>query len=450
MEEENKMRQLYRAILFVFIFFVVFSSISFALSPETHENINEFVAKNTLDVFLMDAYLQNQLGFENGVYEEIKGNYWVPFIRTTKPVWKWIKIGGRYEDKPPWVIPYLRSVNHFHDPLTEEGFSGFFFGLLLSGDSSVVWAQKPLGVQKPGGHYSWQDARDYFYNALTLTNKTDRDDNFAKTFRAMGQLMHLVEDVSVPAHVRNDGHLVGYEEWVGKNINISTISPIFFDKSIFDRPISGLPIANIFDTNQYSGTNPNVTIGSYIGLSEFTNSNFFSEDTIFNNYPHPAEENTTAQLVQQNAKDGQIDETWYIQGYTSQRLAAYSYFWNEGGVLINLGRWKYHLDDFVYSDYASQLIPRAIGYSAGLLDYFFRGEIEITLPDSGVYALTNDSGTGFTKVTLLAKNTTSTGEEMTDGSIELVVKYKLAQEDPFQSYPVPTEEFTYNWQRGQT
>ncbi len=82
-----------------------------------------------------------------------------------------------------------------------------------------------------------------------------------------------------------------------------------------------------------------------------------------------------------------------------------------------------------------------------LLDYFFRGSIEITLPNSAVYSLT-DPATGFTRITLLAKNTTPNGEEMTDGSIELVVKYRLALEDPFRNYPPDypfqaAEEFSY-------
>jgi len=37
-------------------------------------------------------------------------------------------------------------------------------------------------------------------------------------------------------------------------------------------------------------------------------------------------------------------------------------------------------------------IPRAIAYSTGLLDFFFRGEIELTLPPEGVYAVV-DQGT---------------------------------------------------------
>jgi hypothetical protein len=102
------------------------------------------------------------------------------------------------------------------------------------------------------------------------------------------------------------------------------------------------------------------------------------------------------------------------------------------------------LDGGVYEDYARKLLPRAVGYSAGLIKYFFRGNIEITLPNTGAYASTEDPVKGFTKITLLAKNASPEGEEMPDGKIELVVKYKLALGDPFQSLPVPTtDEFVY-------
>lgn len=45
----------------------------------------------------------------------------------------------------------------------------------------------------------WSDARDYFYKALTATNNNDRETYFAKTFQAIGQVLHMLEDMSVPA-----------------------------------------------------------------------------------------------------------------------------------------------------------------------------------------------------------------------------------------------------------
>lgn len=39
-----------------------------------------------------------------------------------------------------------------------------------------------------------------------------------------------------------------------------------------------------------------------------------------------------------------------------------------------------------YDDKASLLIPRAAAYSAGLINYFFRGKMQISLPPDGVYS----------------------------------------------------------------
>jgi hypothetical protein len=65
-----------------------------------------------------------------------------------------------------------------------------------------------------------------------------------------------------------------------------------------------------------------------------------------------------------------------------------------------------------------------------------------TPPEDG--PMSTDPSEGFTRIVLDARNTTPNEEAMADGSIELVVKYKVAIEDPFQSQPVPsTDTFSY-------
>ena len=97
----------------------------------------------------------------------------------------------------------------------------------------------------------------------------------------------------------------------------------------------------------------------------------------------------------------------------------------------------------MYKEYANKLIPRAIGYSSQVLQYFFRGFLEISLPGSEVYSVTT-ADDGFDKITLAVKNNSVSTDEMTDGEIYLVLKYKVAQSDPFQSVPVPvSSDFTY-------
>lgn len=442
----------------VFLFLFGFNCLTtYALEVKTHEAINEYIAKNTLNGFSLSDYLDENLGFRGGEEEEIKG----------QKVYKWLCDGGKYEDKPLWTLPYLRSVNHFHDPLTDAGFTGIWGSVMLWGDSSLYWAQDPIGTQDPGGHYSWHDVRDYFYKALTSDDNTIRQKNFSDTFRGLGQLMHLVEDLSVPEHTRDDGHYVfyNYEDWVTEmdanglsNVSIQPqtglisvrgvpVSPVFFDPSVLGNInlLAAVPVANLFDTDQYNGTNPNITMQNNIGLSEYTNANFLSPDSIFTDaFPHPAWSNVTENDQELDPITGKlrtyIKKTGY--GETINHLATAGWFYKylpSDSKPLGL-----KLDNTVYSDYAALLIPRAVGYSAGLLNYFFRGNIEITLPVSGVYATTDDPNLGFTTITLLAMNTTPNDEEMPDGSIELVVKYRLALEDPFQSKAVlTTEDFYY-------
>ena len=87
------------------------------------------------------------------------------------------------------------------------GFSGIWDTGLFSGMSAIDWAMQPLNSQSCGC-YSWNDVREYYYRALTSPDKRTREINFAETFRGLGQLMHLVQDMSVPDHVRNSSHIL--------------------------------------------------------------------------------------------------------------------------------------------------------------------------------------------------------------------------------------------------
>ncbi|MBF0397883.1 MAG: hypothetical protein HQK78_13975 [Desulfobacterales bacterium] len=50
------------------------------------------------------------------------------------------------------------------------------------------------------------------------------------------------------------------------------------------------------------------------------------------------------------------------------------------------------LDKYVYNDYASRLIPLSMSYAAGLLEYFFRGKLELTYDSANSkYEITNNS-----------------------------------------------------------
>ncbi len=470
-----------KGIYFAILFINCLYNIAIAFDNEmTHPDITE----NAINNSNLENYLIQNFGYAEGLKTKFP-------LNSGKTILYLLRKGSTDEDSDTpdsfSFLPQCRAVNHFHNPLLSWDQSYMtdqpWFVDVWCWDwkpiySNITWATSylsppPDGAKVPftytssSSPYTWDRARDYYYKALTLATAEDREIYLAWTFQTVGHVMHLLEDMAVPAHTRNDfqSHYIRnnnsffdriqpFEHYVKVNPSlVASANPTITDFPSF----INTRLTDFWDTNLYNGSNPSTF--NNIGLAEFTNANYFSDYTIpINNptpkhtFPYPYISDTTYQVCPQEIAPG------ILQKYISRKingqpcpsptnagsidhfaavglLSGYpdpntiSYMW---------------LDDNVHNTYAKELLPRAVGYSAGLLDYFFRGNIEITIPTIGIYAQTNDPNQGFTSIKLLAKNTTSTGEEMTDGSIELVVKYRLALEDPFQSNPVPTtNEFSY-------
>jgi len=369
------------SLTFVIVFGLVYCC--YALKTKTHDEINEHIARNTFFGFSLDGYLKYELEIQDGIEH----------IFNSREAWWLLGKGGKYEDKP-----WYRSSFHFHNPLTKKGWWG------TRESSSIQWSQKSPGTQRHGGNYSWFDVRDYFLKALTSETKTERDKNFADTFRGLGQLMHLVEDLSVPAHTRGDWHIFAYnyEDWVVDNIkpsSFSQFSPVLLTEIGRSNTLAPVPIANLFDTNQYEGDNPDITIESNIGLSEYTNANFFSLDTVFRYFPYPSR--NSVKVSEYDIPDPRdpsrtVSRLYYYEkisdGDKGYRLATVPILADNDldeteDTLVDT---MPSLDHYVYKDYASKLLPRAVTYSAGLLMYFFRGKLEVELLDGGL-KITNKS-----------------------------------------------------------
>lgn len=95
----------------------------YSLSTATHRVINEHVSKSSFSDFTLNDYLKQQLGMTKGYDEKING----------KEVFKWISDGGAYEDSG------IRCLNHFHDPIKDEGILGRY--------SALEWATLSVGAQ---------------------------------------------------------------------------------------------------------------------------------------------------------------------------------------------------------------------------------------------------------------------------------------------------------------
>ncbi len=382
-------------IVFILITLIIQCCISIA---EAYDNnfVHQMINGNAVQQSIKFQQTIKNVGFKD-IYDSVN----------KKEIWQWFYDGAKLEDET-----VCRSRNHFHDSLKSwdsAGLNNIAINTLCVGvgenfrvNSSIVWAQKQPGLLFTKNFWSWPRAREYYYNALTKCEKGEREVFFAQTFRALGQVMHLLADSSVPAHVRNDIHVfpftipgigteVGgqtYESWAQTKWSKLTYSGFTVDQSIFNQAISDasapIPISALWDQDKYKGTNPDITKSSNIGLAEYTNANFFSEDTIFTDYPHPARENTNFEdfgllPITVVTTPGDINHnTFYIKGYGKNHLAGMKYFAKE---IMDSPNVKYQLsllvDNRCYEEYAQNLIPRAVGYSAGLLNYFFRGDIKL-------------------------------------------------------------------------
>jgi hypothetical protein len=327
--------------------------------------------------------------------------------------------------------------------------------------SSILWAQDYAEQAKfAEGDMSWQKVKEYYYNALISDTEEYRHLNFGLMFKGLGHQTHLVQDMSNPEHTRNDNHpFVTIESWAEEHnndlIDGFCKTPLFPNINLetpVNDPSTGKtlsPISRLTDADVYIPENPLPSATMQQGLAEYSNTNFISDDTIFSvDFPYPS-------LI--NADISKIF-TKINTEYKPDEKGVYLPKTNEGDPITHFLRLPYlkkystqtllhlsYLDELCYKDYTSMLIPRAVGYSAALINYFFRGEIEVTLPESdGIYSFCFVPVEGFKKISVMVKNITPDNEEMKNGRVSLVLSYRLGSSTPFvPDPPIPGVERIY-------
>lgn len=385
-----------RIIVLLALKLIIFSSVNvWAWNDEyTHQDLSEKAAEHSVLSSAKGDYLKN-LGFDKNLEETFT------LSGETKNVKNWIRYGSLKEDAGNIFTAYY--YNHFHNPLAlswnQAGLSTCY--PWINGMSSILWAQNSSNP------WNWQKARDYYYLALTSSTNTQRNENFAKTFKGIGHITHLIQDISQPAHVRNDPHPLDdigivpqFENWAKDPDNQSTVSsfisnPVFPTVSLNTSVGGYVPITQLWDTDQYNGSNP--PTGNTIGLSEYTNANFLSENTIFSSFTYPRK--TDTEYYEEYLKDWGLFKVYRKYFKKTGGGEQIQHFVYAGRLYKYLDTWPtlqtytLGLDNQCYKDYAQKLLPRAVGYSAGLLNYFFRGQINMEKDpnNSSQYVIKNES-----------------------------------------------------------
>ncbi len=363
----------------------------------------------------------------------------------------------------------FRVINHFLDPVNRRGLTlPLGMGAFVDTTRADDWALNREGGSDTAdrnhyNHFSIDDARDAMFRALTGMNvdgtviaATDEARNryWATTFRSLGDVVHLIQDMGQPQHTRDDrhsgvlcpngspicigGHLSVFEQYINNRALFADASTRIICSNSNEAPLEyagqapGLPYTGerlpTFDRYRDFFTNSGQS-----GLADFTNHGFFSAGTNLgdNQYAQPSN-NTIAytRVMQPVALPCNADSVRYALLYGDVNDSFRNVIWTDIPLTAE-SMWgafrprpTYTLVRANYDAMALFVVPKAVAYSAGLLQYFFRPRMEIGRPDKGVFAIADQGlDEGFKRVKLKLRNITDTGESFDGGQAWAVVRY---------------------------
>ncbi len=181
---------------------------------------------------------------------------------------QWVIQGSIDEDLAP------RWLNHFYDPVYERGLTTDIPG--VNGYLAKNWAQfssyQTINIGNiinlwtgNGPVISGSEWGDFSYEAAVKNYSKNKE---KEAYIALGHVLHLIEDMTVPEHTRNDAHTGGtmasfYESWTMSNSSGLTqdLGKILFNQG--RKTVIYSDLASYFNN-----------------LADYTNTHFFSPRTI--------------------------------------------------------------------------------------------------------------------------------------------------------------------------
>lgn len=452
----------------------VFASTAFAYDQPTHIVLSQDAFK---------ASMMDLISFQYGMGAfDINNNGSILFQKypaTTGENWDLyalVQVGSWEEDEG------VRSLNHFFNPVTNAP----LVSSIVSTYTSPDWALAPVNsISNPAFSQtnSFEDARNYEWLALTAPSPSIRFENLGLMYQSLGQVIHHLEDMAQPQHARDEAHcnvtwgceLPGavfglyhpsaYEEYMlGCTVNPGGNCPSLSGNyaAVFDQ---NNPNTYLFFQPRDFWTTSAQGNGGFpgLGLAEYTNAGFVGARTNFKGTPTalqpasadlPLPDGSGAALSPQPLTSTSlfggtfpitatmtfistpVTDPYANTTTVNPMTSAYSIYTFD---LLGLSFPPvFTLNQFTYGSAGSFLIPKAVDYSAGLLNFFFRGQIGVSLPKEGVYGIIDQSqqyGAGFTTdvtgntegfhvIKVALTNASPDGEAMANGTLSAILRYR--------------------------
>ena len=359
----------------------------------------------------LTAFLTDNFGASCAPFES------VPLLRLSHGPIGWMVQGSFNEDDRPRSIKHFYTVRPQRPPV-----AGLTDAIPYAETDSFTW-----GAIRGGGGpiekqpWSWQNARDYAYAALTSPLESQRFDNFADLFFALGHVLHLCQDLAQPDHVRNDAHPIKKLRWIENHgaANYEKKKGIWLQPHPHGWPYwrskGFTKLQDFWDRGKYKGDDEQLIAAldkdktadgdEKLGLAEFCNGNFLGEDATYaehftpgdqHYFPFPRVRRMQSFKDYQGNLPANVRMTFVRNGDSVYRIPIKK---DKDGPTVNAHSMLLYLgtmpqfdaytrpvayvsstinESAVLDEYHSILLPKAVEYSAGILDYFFRGKLEVS------------------------------------------------------------------------
>lgn len=359
-----------------------------------------------------------------------------------KKWYEWSVEGGYTADEPEAYM----SLRHFYDPLAINHGATYLtdhvdelMGHITMGYNPKTDAHWWGALHSP---YSLDKGREFMASAFSSSNSQEKERLFAAAWRSLGETMHLLADMTVPAHVRNDSHpgilawatdkwrADPYEKYVTQDVVencLGPVDPVLIEEinTISQNEDGVLQVLSLFDF-----------------IARYTNRNFFSLDTIagldrvsgqtFTNangmpeYPSPRLENLKVDEEGYYYRNDYLGKSYLVRVYTS----AYKDRTLKHPIAgeLNLAT-QIEMDERCLLSQAQRLIPAAV-YAGEKLIEWFMPRIEVHIDSFVAEKDENNKNIGILKGQVIHKPTAMYDQPLLftlpqDQKVQMIINNRL-------------------------
>ena len=264
-------------------------SMSAAYELRTHQQFSTDAANRSI---LAQASFLRSIGIERTI-----GTQKYPDSREEiQSIEALIGQGAVFED----TLTKTRVRHHFFNPVDDKGLNRYFTSLGTASPSWVLEDDGQKDVALDGEQkYSYRDARGYYLDALTNPAKLTRDQRFGNTFESLGHVVHHLQDMTQPAHARNDLHLnfndvfdtISVNNWLNRHIGNPSQLELWAERDDILLNLPRDPAQVGYDINSadfkriFSSPRKFWKTGYLSGIAEYANHGFVSPGTNFGGNP---------------------------------------------------------------------------------------------------------------------------------------------------------------------